>query len=271
MKAEAPLGAIKNMFHRQHRPNGTRNAESVGLFDIHCHILPGVDDGSADMDTSLSLLDREYADGVRTILLTPHYRPGMFENSEKHIRAAYAELEREAGKRFPDLVLLLGCELHFHADMAERIQNRSQFRMAGTDHVLVEFSSLDSQDQIRGCVIELLSSGYQPIIAHVERCGCVAGDLEFARHLTELGAKLQVNADSVIGQDGREVRRFCQTLMERDLLFFIGSDAHDPKHRPPRMGECAEWLEKKMGAEYMRKILHDNPGRIFGAGDGHGI
>ena len=270
MKA-APLVAIKNMFRHQQRPNETEGVESVGLFDIHCHLLPGVDDGSADMDTSLALLDREYADGVRTILLTPHYRPGMFENSEKHIRAAYAELGREAGKRFPDLVLLLGCELHSQADMTEKIQDREQFRMAGTDYVLVEFSSLDSQDRVRGCIFELLSGGYQPIIAHVERCACVVRDLEFARHLTELGAKLQVNADSVIGREGRETRRFCQMLMEQDLLFFIGSDAHDLKHRPPRMGECAEWLEKRMGAEYMRKILHDNPRRIFGAGDGHGI
>lgn len=236
------------------------------LTDLHDHLIPGVDDGSPNLETSLALLEREYADGVRKMILTPHYRPGVFENTEEEIRTAYDNLCQVAGDRFPDLELYLGCELHAHMDMVEAIRTRPQFRMAGSDFILVEFSNQDERSYIRKRLYELCASGYRPIVAHTERYANLVKDLRFVQDLVDMGVMLQVNADSVLGKDGWRVRRFCRALMDRDLLHFIGSDAHDLKYRPPRMGECASYLEKKLGAFYMQKVMCENPKEIICGG-----
>lgn len=241
-----------------------------GLTDLHCHILPGVDDGAPDLPIALALLQCEYSAGVRTIILTPHYRPGMFENTEEEVRSAYDVLRKASDERFPDLDLRLGCELHAHMDMVEGIKARPQFRMAGSDHVLVEFSAMDEQSYIRQRLYELRSNGFQPIVAHVERCKNAVKDMDFVHSLVEMGVKLQVNADSVLGKDGWGMKRVCRALMEEDLVHFIGSDAHDMKSRPPRLGECATWLKKKIGEDYARRILCENPREILEEGSSYG-
>lgn len=242
----------------------------AGLADIHCHILPGVDDGAPDLPAALALLQCEYSDGVRTIILTPHYRPGMFEDTEEEVRSAYDVLRKASDERFPDLDLRLGCELHAHMDIVKTLRDRPQCRLAGTDYVLVEFSSHDEQGYIRDRLYELRSSGYEPIIAHVERCKNAVKDMNFAYSLVGMGVKLQVNADSVLGKDGWGMKRICRALMEEDLVHFIGSDAHDMKFRPPRLGECAAWLERKMGENYARRILCENPREILEEGSSYG-
>ncbi len=243
-----------------------RPAHPPGLVDIHCHILPGVDDGAPDMKTAMTMLRWEYEDGVRAIILTPHFRLHMFENEEAEIRAAYERLSKAAEKHFPDLELYLGCELHAHSDMVAAIKGREQFRLTGSSYVLVEFSPSDSAKYIRNNLYRLRSNGFEPIAAHVERYRSVAGDLDFAGSLVDMGVKLQVNADSVLGRSGLRARRFCRELMEHDMLHFIGSDAHDLRARPPRLGECAEWLEKRMGTAYAETVMIDNPREIIDAG-----
>lgn len=243
---------------------------SEKLTDIHCHILPGVDDGPPDMPAALELLRCEYSAGVRAIILTPHYRPGMFDNTEKEVCAAYDDLIRAADGRFPDLELYLGCELHAHMDMIETLSRRQQCRMAGTDHVLVEFSAQDEQSYIRDRLYELRSHGYEPIVAHAERCRNLVRDTDFAHSLTDMGVKLQVNADSLLGRDGWGMKRLCRILLDQGLVHFTGSDAHDMRLRPPRLGQCAAWLEKKLGGSAARRILCDNPGEILEGGISYG-
>lgn len=241
-----------------------------GLVDVHCHILPQVDDGAPDMKTALAMLAREYDDGVRAVILTPHFRLRMFENEEEDIVEAYERLCEAAAGRFRDLELYLGCELHSHADIVDSVRGREQFRLAGSDYVLVEFSGADSQEYMRNRLYRLCANSFMPIVAHVERCKCVRDDLRFARRLVDMGVRFQVNADSVAGKDGLKVRRFCRTLMEEGLLYCIGSDAHDLKSRPPRMKECAAWISKKFGSSYMETLMINNPREIINAGVKYG-
>lgn len=233
------------------------------IFDIHCHILPNVDDGSDSIEESIAMLKSEYGDGVRHVILTPHYRKRMFETSQGKIIAKYEELKKEAKQKLPDLELYLGAEFHSNMDMISLLQEREQLLMAGSSYVLVEFSEGDEKQKIRERCYTLVSHGYDPIIAHVERYRATMGNLSFINELKQMGAYIQVNADSIIGEDGWKMKRFCKKMMEQRLLDFVGSDAHGAKERRAHMGACAAYMEKKMGKAYTEQILIANPSEII--------
>lgn len=242
----------------------------IALADIHCHILPNVDDGPQELSLSLAMLEREYSDGVRTVIFTPHYRLRMFETSESDVLRAFEAVKSAASGKFHDLALFLGAEVHTHREIAESVEARPQLRMAGSDYVLVEFKEADEGTYIRKRLYRLRSHGYTPIIAHTERVESIRKDKDLLENLSELGILFQVNADSILGYDGFGAKRFCRELIERDYLSFIGSDAHDLKYRPPRMGECARWMRKHYGVEYTQRIMSENPQEIINNGGTHG-
>ena len=233
------------------------------MWDIHCHILPGVDDGAKDMEMAKALLQKEAEDGVQNIILTPHYRRRMFEPEVSLIRDTYEQLKQETADW--DIRLYLGCEYHANMDMAEELNAGKCLTLGGSRYVLCEFSEGDMTSYITERTYQLLTSGYIPILAHIERYKALTRDFSLIDDLVERGCRMQVNAGSILGEDGFFVRRFCKKLIEYELLHFIGSDAHNLKDRTPRIGECAAFLEKKYGEDYARRLLQYNPEKIMAA------
>ena len=231
-------------------------------FDMHCHIIPKVDDGSELLEESLALLDTEVRAGVTDIILTPHFRLEMFEADRDYVEAQYELLKSAAAEIFPDLHLYLGCEYHSNHDMHEMLRADPRYRMIGTDYVLLEFSQAHNGSYIREQTYSLVSRGFRPIIAHCERYRPISANIKLAEELVDMGAELQVNADSVIGRDGWGIKRFCRKLMKLGLLSYIGSDAHNMTDRRCHMGECIAYVEKKMGSEYADLIMRRNPQNI---------
>ena len=140
------------------------------LVDIHCHILPGVDDGSPDMETSRAMIRDAYEQGVRYIIATPHYRPEMFEPSMKKVIRVYHELRDYAEE--VGIGLRLGCEYYRNEQMIRHLDKKLRPTMLGSRYVLTEFSTNDSFVTVRNYIYELLTKGYRPIVAHVERYFC---------------------------------------------------------------------------------------------------
>ena len=137
------------------------------MFDIHCHFLPGVDDGSDSMETTVSLLEADARDGVTDIIVTPHFRRRMFEPPMSLIWKQFDRVQEKANEM--GLRLYLGCEYHAHVDMAEALDEHFRPTMAGSWYVLTEFSEDTPERVIRERTLELRSHGYIPIIAHLER------------------------------------------------------------------------------------------------------
>lgn len=233
------------------------------LYDIHCHILPGVDDGAKDMQMSLEMLRREYEDGVRTVILTPHYRRSMFETPTQVIEETYEELCREVRKAGIRIRLALGREQYIDSGTGQRLKTESSQTMAGSRYVLCEFSYGTEFEFIRDQAYGLRSSGYIPMLAHIERYKCLLGKFDEIDELAELGCRIQVNAGSILGEDGFRVKSFCRKLIKYDMLDFIGSDAHNLRERRPLLGQCSVFLEKLAGAEYVRRIMQENPSEIM--------
>ena len=198
-----------------------------GIFDIHCHIVPGVDDGAADIEESRKLLEMEYKQGVRNIILTPHFRFQMF------------------------------------MEMLPMLREKKVATMAGSRYVLVEFSHNSEASYIRERLSAMLSGGYRPIVAHIERYEATRTDLDFVEELTEMGAYMQINADSIVGKCGFFTKRYCQKLMKNDLVHFVGSDCHDSSKRISRIGEAYSYVIKKMDTDYAKQLFIRNPQKII--------
>lgn len=235
-----------------------------GIYDIHCHILPGVDDGSKGLEESKWMLRKEYSDGVRRIIVTPHFRYKMFEPPMQAVQKQFLRLQEAAREVGDDLKLYLGCELHASMDMVSCLKKGERLTMAGSRYVLVEFGNNDEKSYIRERVQKLKLNGYLPIVAHVERYRAAKGNMDFIEELKEQGALIQVNADSISGKDGLPMKWFTKKLMKQDLIDFIGSDGHGQKSRIPDMGKCCTQVIKTMGEGYARKIFVDNPKIITG-------
>ena len=230
------------------------------LVDIHCHILPGVDDGAPDMETSRAMIRDAYEQGVRYIIATPHYRPEMFEPSMKKVIRVYHELRDYAEE--VGIGLRLGCEYYRNEQMIRHLDKKLRPTMLGSRYVLAEFSTNDSFVTVRNYIYELITKGYRPIVAHVERYFCCQ-EPERIQELKKLGAQIQINADSVLGYEGHTIKKFCAGLMKDYLVDFIGSDAHNLEGRKMNLGKCATYVRKKMGQDYAEEIFVDNPRQIW--------
>ena len=238
----------------------------TGIYDIHTHFIPSVDDGSASMRETMELLNMDYQDGVRVIYATPHYRKRMFEPEMEEVLQGFRKMKEAAAQIGEDLRIELGCEFHANMDMIETLNQGMRPAMGNSHCVLVEFSNRWDFQGIRERCYALLTGGYIPIIAHIERYDALYGRFDRIGELTEMGAYMQVNAGSIAGTEGFSVKRFCKKLMRMDLLHFVGSDGHNVLERKPCMGKCSKYMEKVMGTEYTRKILIDNPRDIIEEG-----
>lgn len=234
-------------------------------YDIHCHIVPGVDDGSGSLSESMRMLELEYADGVRGIIITPHYRRGMFETPDKEVVEQFERLRTEAYKVLPDLRLYLGCEFHAFTDMMDMFENQSReaMTMAGSSYVLLEFSEEKSMHYIKARTTHMLDEGYYPIIAHIERYPIVVKHPEFVWELIRCGARIQINAEGLLGDMGWGVKSFCRYLMKNTMVDFIATDAHNMKNRRPNLGKAISYVKRKYGEDAVRRIFYENPLRII--------
>lgn len=154
----------------------------------------------------------------------------------------------------------------YHYDSLSRAKLRAgEVSPMGGSVLLTEFSSAHSREEILDAVAEIHRHQYMPLIAHAERYAFV--DEDFAAALRAAGALIQVNADAVLGYDGRYAKRLVWAMLKNDTVDVIASDAHDSAFRPPRMKACYERIAKKLGSEAAEQLLHKNPARILSEGN----
>lgn len=231
--------------------------------DMHCHILPHVDDGAKDMEETVKMLKEAYEEGIRYIVATPHQHPkrGMATRSE--IVEQLMRVRQEARKIDEKFKVFIGSEIFFGQDIPELLSQKQIPTMNAGDYILVEFSPTSEAAYIKQALQQLKMSGYEVILAHAERYECVRDDFSLAEYLFDMGIHLQVNAGSIIGNNGRAVKKFVKSLLEVEMVFCVGTDAHDCEKRAPHMQKAAHYVEKKFGKEYARRIFFSNAARML--------
>ena len=227
------------------------------MIDIHCHLLPYVDDGANDLEEAKHLLSTEAEQGVSVLCFTPHLRAGMFETPDEKIRHQFERLEPFA--KSLGLDVRLSREYHFDELLWEKLESGTVIPLGG-GFILTEFSSQFGAEQMLSAAKRIREYGFTPLVAHIERYP--AADADLIRALRSEGTLIQVNADSVLGYEGRYIKKFVWELLYAGLADVVASDAHGAD-RPPRLQECMALIKKKAGEEQAERVLLRNPKKII--------
>lgn len=226
--------------------------------DIHCHILPGMDDGARDMAETLAMLRIAAGEGISDMIVTPHYRAGRFTASPvKTLEKLRQVQEAAAAHRIP-VRLHPGNEIYWFEDMPILLKQHGLCTLGRSSCVLIEFSPSAMFQTIQNAMDRTMGEGYRPILAHAERYGCLLRDVESAGFLHDMGVGIQINASTVTGKNGAEAKRFAHRLLKETVVDYIGTDAHGAAHRTPEIARCREIILKKYGGAYAYQIMRGN-------------
>lgn len=230
------------------------------MIDIHCHILPMVDDGSKSWDMSLEMCRMATDDGIEHIVATPHANE-RFEYNRQHLASNLEYLRVLTGKT-PQLTL--GCDFHLSYDnLQEVLVLPERFTIEDTHYLLVELSNYSIPTQINDYFTKMADVGLTPVITHPERNPILQETQQRVLQWVEQGCVVQVTASAVTGSWGQKVARAAEWLLERDAVHVLASDAHDTKHRTPSLSAAREKVAKLCGHEVAQALVDDNPRAVI--------
>lgn len=235
---------------------------ACSLYDCHSHILPGLDDGAHNAEATRRLLELEYAQGVRTVIATSHFRQSVWPYSLADYEKAFAQAEQIAAEIDPALRLIPGCELYCEEGFMYSILSDACPALPNKN-VLVEFPYEIEAEKMSEYLRILQINGRTPIIAHAERYKCFVKNKKLVLRLREQGCLIQINTDSITGRNGFFARRFAKWMLNHEAIDLLGTDCHNVRMRPPRFQQCAEYIRQHCSTKYAQKLLYENPKQLF--------
>lgn len=229
------------------------------MVDIHCHILPEVDDGASSWDVALEMCAIAVQDGIEHIVATPH-ADFHYSYDREALAARLQRLQQLAG---PALRFSLGCDFHLsHDNLEDAFAHPSRYTIGNTGYLLVEFNNDSIPQQITGALLRLIELGITPILTHPERNRVLQRDLPRVRQWIEDGCLVQITANSLTGHWGDQARRSARTLLEQHAVHVLATDAHDSRRRVPMLSLARSLVAKWHGEEMARALVEDNPRAI---------
>lgn len=231
----------------------------MNYFDIHNHILPGVDDGAQDMEESMAMIEAAYGEGTRSLVLTPHYIRNRNSYTKEELRHRFDEFSAAVKEKYPDMTLYLGNEVLWEDGVADDLRAGKIQTMNDTRYVLVEFNIRIGYGQIYEAMRQMVNARFRPIIAHVERYQSLFKHPERLDELAAMDVYLQMNISSIYGGMLDENARWCKRLVKDGYISFFGTDAHDLDSRAPYIKDYTGWIEKKCGRDTLEELFLRNP------------
>ena len=220
--------------------------------DIHSHLIPGIDDGSPDMETSIALLKELESLGFKKIITTPHVKTEIFQNDVTHLDDLCASLKRAARFEGIQMRIDIGAEHLLDDGVTERIKN-GQFKTFGDNYLLVELPFLDPPFGLDGYIFELQLAGYKLILAHPERYLYWLNDFNRFVKLKDSGVLFQLNIISLGNYYGKDVYNLAKKLIDNNMVELLGTDTNSQKH--------IEAIRKASSSSLLKKLIES--GRII--------
>lgn len=234
------------------------------MIDLHCHILPGIDDGSPDLATSLAMARVAVADGIRVIACTPHIYPGLYENTGPDIRGAVALLQDALDEEGIPLHLSFGADTHLAPDLVEGLKSGRIPSLAGTRYFLLEPPHHVAPPHFEEFVFNVQTAGYLPVITHPERLTWVEDHYEVFGRLVRGGAWMQLTAGSLTGRFGPRTRYWAERFLDDGIVHILATDAHSVERRPPLLAEGRDVAARRLGDEEAENLVEIRPRGILG-------
>lgn len=235
------------------------------MIDIHCHILPGMDDGSGNFSDSIEMAKLAAASGTRCIVATPHCNvPKMFQNhwtSETYV--LLDRLQKEVDARNIPVKFFPGQEIFLASDFLPLIKEGKLIPINYSRYLLVEFGTYENASVVIRKLQKILAEGYVPIVAHPERYSFVHEYDDMVYRMKEIGCLVQINKGSLKGRFGRKAMRSAFNILGNFEADFIASDGHSQYSRTPYLADAYEIISERFSADYADFLLNENPQKVL--------
>jgi protein-tyrosine phosphatase len=229
------------------------------VIDIHCHILPEVDDGPKSWEIAEAMCEMAAENGIEHIVATPHSNDRYFYDRQ-YLLTLLDDLQQRIG---PHPALSLGCDFHLSFDnMQAALRTPEKFCIGTSHYLLVEFSNFSISPQVDDWFTKMRQRGITPIITHPERNPILQQDPQRTLRWIELGCAVQVTASVFTGFWGPRPRQIADWLLKNRAVHFLSTDAHDTKRRVPILSEARKVIAKDFGEELAQSLVEDNPGAV---------
>ena len=230
------------------------------MIDIHCHILPEVDDGPKSWETAESMCRMAVKDGIEHIVATPHANDRYFYDRE-YLSGLLQNLQKRIGET-PKLNL--GCDFHLsYENLQSAMATPERYCIGNTRYLLVEFSNFSIPAQMDAWLTQMHERGITPIITHPERNPILQQAAERVLQWVELGCAVQVTASAITGAWGVRSRQSAEWLLKEKAVHFLATDAHDTERRPPVLSNARSIIAKQFGEEVAQALVAGNPGAVL--------
>jgi protein-tyrosine phosphatase len=237
---------------------------TTGYYDIHTHILPGVDDGAKDIDESVRMLHLAYEQGVRHMVATPHFSARGKQVPVEVLREKLEQLQAAAAGIDPFFTVDLGNELLDGPGIVEALQEGKALTMAETRYILVEFLPQDRYNKIFQSLQNYIRHGYIPIVAHMERYEALRKREDRINELIKCGCCFQMNTESLVGGFLHRDAAYHRKLVQKGYIHFLGSDCHSSEYRKPLMHDAFRYFGSgALDEPYMEKVLGKYPEKML--------
>ncbi|KPG70211.1 tyrosine-protein phosphatase [Enterococcus sp. RIT-PI-f] len=225
------------------------------MIDLHCHILPGIDDGAEDLTASIAMAEKAISQGITHILCTPHHNNGKYSNPKASVISLVSSLQEELDQRHLPLTLLEGQEVRITGGLIEDIRrNEILFTDLEDTYILIEFPTMEVPTYAERTFFELKSLGMTPVIVHPERNAYFRKDPNHLIPFLEMGCLAQLTAPSYVGTFGKDIQKTAKIMVEHNLVQMMASDAHGVKKRTFYMKEAYQQIGKDFGADKVTKM-----------------
>lgn len=225
-----------------------------GIIDIHAHVLPGIDDGAANMEEAKAMLQMAYSQGIRKIIVTPHFKRGQ---DLEHIVELSRKLQREAHEIHKHFDIYLGQEILYYEDILGDLREKKALTMCGSNYVLIEFPPLVTYSRLFQGLRKIILARYIPILAHMERYRCLR-EKGRVDELIISGCVLQMNYCSIVGNRFNSEVRWCRCQIQQEHIHMLATDMHHLNERTPEIEKAVTWIKKNCSMGLYQKLVSNN-------------
>lgn len=244
----------------------------MNFYDLHCHILYGVDDASKNLTQSMDMLHMASIDGIKVIAATSHLKKGVYDNDIERFDKAIKELQAEIDKKGLDISLIRAAENYVSYNTMHLLKEKRFIPYGNTQYILVEFAwKINVFDDPTRFLKAFIKTGYIPVIAHPERYEWVHKDYSLLFCWRKMGCLFQVNRTSILGLDKHALANtIVKRMLDDDLVDIVASDAHHAyAPRLPKLSDAYHYVEKHYGKQRADRYFIDMPLQIIGEKKAH--
>lgn len=233
------------------------------MYDLHCHILPSIDDGAHDIVVALEMAHMQAAQGVEVVACTPHILPGLYHNNGPDILRRVEELSEQLVAAQINLTVVGGADNHITPTFVKQLGEGHLLPIGESRYVLVEPPHHVAPERLEELFFNILVAGYVPILTHPERLTWIEEKYDVMMRLVDGGVWMQITSGSLLGRFGKRAKYWGERMVCEGRAHVLASDAHDCRRRPPDLGRGAIAAEKLVGSEEAQLLVVTRPAAVL--------